>query len=118
MTDLTLISMLPTLVEERIVGRATSPSSTSIKLAESQKHERLTKVADLLEENASEPHFLLKNPKGQKIAPYLRKLGDQMGESQSLILEELKALSNHVDHIKHILKTLQEHCKNTLEILT
>ena len=88
-------------------------SSTSIKLAESQKHERLTKVADLLEENASEPHFLSKNPKGQKIAPYLRKLGDQMGESQSLILEELKALSNHVDHIKHILKTQQNYAEPT-----
>ena len=88
-------------------------STTSIKLTESLKHEQIAKVADLLEKNGDNPGFLKDDERGKQVVPYLRKLSAQMAQSQGLILEELKALTSHVDHIKHILKTQQNYAKPT-----
>ena len=88
-------------------------STTSIKLTESLKHEQIAKVADLLEKNGDNPGFLKDDERGKQVVPYLRKLSAQMAQSQGLILEELKALTSHVDHIKHILITQQNYAKPT-----
>ena len=87
-------------------------SATSMKLANSIKPEQLSKVAEILEDNAATPEFLKSDARGKQIAPYLRGLSEQISKSQSRIVEELQSLSIHVDHIKGILKTQQSYAKS------
>ncbi|MGB0372207.1 MAG: ATP-binding protein [Opitutales bacterium] len=86
-------------------------STSSLQFAESIKTQQLIKVADLLERNADNPDFLTKDERGKQLAPYIRKLGDQMSQNQERLIGELKSLNNHVGHIKEILKTQQSYAK-------
>ncbi|MEM7673693.1 MAG: ATP-binding protein [Verrucomicrobiota bacterium] len=88
-------------------------TASSLQMAESLKPPQLSKVAVLLESNAENCRFLSEDERGKKVPPYLRKLGEQMTQTQEQIVEELRALSRHVEHIKGILKTQQNYVKTT-----
>lgn len=91
-------------------------TSSALGLTESFKFSRLNKTSELLEANVSTPNFLTEDARGKNLLPYLRKLGDQMSQCKGSILDELKALDRHVNHIKEVLKTQQGHAKS-VEVL-
>jgi signal transduction histidine kinase len=69
-------------------------------------------LAGMLQEHASElPDFLTHDPQGQRVVPYLAKLGSHLEEERQVILRELELLTGHVGHIKAIVATQQDYAK-------
>ncbi|HUB81045.1 MAG TPA: ATP-binding protein [Bryobacteraceae bacterium] len=55
--------------------------------------------------------FIERDPKGQRVLPYLAKLGSHFRAERESLLSELEALSSHVGHIKQIVATQQSYAK-------
>ena len=81
------------------------------KLRESRLNNLLQLVGMLEEHSADLPQFLAADPKGQRVLPYLGKLGKHLNEERTGMLEELRLLIDHVGHIKEIVATQQNYAK-------
>jgi two-component system NtrC family sensor kinase len=74
--------------------------------------ENLVALIHMLEQHAGDlPEFLATDPKGQRVLPYLAKLGGHFQSERASMLEELESLSSHVGHIKQIVATQQSYAK-------
>lgn len=74
--------------------------------------DNLVAVIRLLQERADHlTDFLAHDPKGQRVLPYLAKLGNHFEEERRNLLTELDLLREHVDHIKRIVATQQSYAK-------
>ena len=74
--------------------------------------DNLVALIHMLEQHSGDlPEFLTADPKGQRVIPYLAKLGDHFQSERDGWLEELELLSSHVGHIKQIVATQQSYAK-------
>jgi signal transduction histidine kinase len=74
--------------------------------------ENLVAAIQMLDEHAGDlPDFLEKDPKGQRVLPYLSKLGGHFRSERDSLLTELESLASHVGHIKQIVATQQSYAK-------
>jgi len=72
----------------------------------------LVALAGMLQEHAHDlPDFLTRDPKGQRVVPYLVKLGTHLEEERQVMVRELELLTGHVGHIKEIVATQQSYAK-------
>ena len=69
-------------------------------------------LAGMLREHSSDlADFLRHDPKGQRVVPYLAKLGSHLEEERQIMLQELALLTGHIGHIKEIVATQQNYAK-------
>jgi signal transduction histidine kinase/HAMP domain-containing protein len=88
-----------------------STSLVAGKIRESRV-ENLVAAVRMLEQHAGDlPAFLEQDPKGQRVLPYLAKLGGHFCSERDSLLTELESLSSHVGHIKQIVATQQSYAK-------
>ncbi|MGA2267745.1 MAG: PAS domain-containing protein [Bryobacteraceae bacterium] len=74
--------------------------------------DNLVALIHMLEQHSGDlPEFLTTDPKGQRVIPYLAKLGGHFQSERNGWLEELELLSSHVGHIKQIVATQQSYAK-------
>ena len=74
--------------------------------------DNLVALNQIIQEHLSElPEFLIRDPKGQRVLPYLAKLGSHFQEERQVMLRELELLTGHVGHIKEIVATQQNYAK-------
>lgn len=88
-----------------------STSLVASKVRESRV-ENLAAAIQMLEQHSADlPAFLEKDPRGQRVLPYLTKLGSHFRSERDSLLSELEALSSHVGHIKQIVATQQNYAQ-------
>ncbi len=74
--------------------------------------DNLAALIQMLEQHAGAlPEFLSTDPKGQRVLPYLAKLGGHFQSEREGLLKELDLLSSHVGHVKQIVATQQSYAK-------
>jgi signal transduction histidine kinase len=88
-----------------------STSLVAGKVRESRVDNLVALVHMLEQHNGNLTEFLANNPKGQRVLPYLAKLGGHLQSERDGLLKELDLLSSHVDHIKQIVATQQNYAK-------
>jgi two-component system sensor kinase FixL len=70
----------------------------------------LARATQLLREHTADlPSFLTEDPQGQKLPAYLLALSAQLQQERDALLQEMRALSEGVDHIKSIVSMQQRH---------
>ncbi len=88
-----------------------STSLVAGKIRESRV-DNLVALIHMLEEHSGDlQEFLVKDPKGQRVIPYLAKLGGHFQSERAGVLKELELLCSHVGHIKQIVATQQSYAK-------
>jgi signal transduction histidine kinase len=98
------------------VGNVLNSVSVSATLvADKVKDSRVDKLAAVVgmfqEHSEDLEDFLRRDPKGQRVLPYLAKLGSHFEHQHRSMLTELDLLTNHVGHIKRIVATQQNYAK-------
>ena len=88
-----------------------STSLVSNKVRESRVDHLVAATRMLEQHSGSLDRFLGSDPKGQRVLPYLSKLGDHFRSERESLLKELESLSSHVGHIKQIVSTQQSYAK-------
>jgi signal transduction histidine kinase len=74
--------------------------------------DKLITVVDMLQRHAGGfDEFLRHDPKGQRVLPYLAKLGSHLHEEHLVLVGELELLTSHVGHIKQIVAAQQSYAK-------
>ncbi|AKJ00977.1 PAS domain S-box-containing protein [Archangium gephyra] len=72
----------------------------------------LDKAVELLRENASRlGAFFEEDPRGRQFPAYLAALSGQLAQERESVLEELRRLTESVDHIKSVVSMQQEHAR-------
>ena len=72
--------------------------------------EKLLVLVDMLQRHADNLEaFLSNDPKGQRVIPYLAKLGSHFGQERHLLLQELSQLTEHIQHVTEIIATQQNY---------
>lgn len=88
-----------------------STSLVAGKIRESRV-DNLVALIGMLEQHSDDVSgFLANDPKGQRVLPYLTKLGGHFKAERDGLLQELEMLSSHVGHIKQIVATQQSYAK-------
>ncbi len=88
-----------------------STSLVAGKIRESRV-DNLVALIGMLEQHSEDVSgFLTKDLKGQRVLPYLSKLGRHFKSERDALLQELEMLSSHVGHIKQIVATQQSYAK-------
>lgn len=69
----------------------------------------INRISDLLKAHEQDwMTFLSEDPKGQKILPFLTKVGPSLVVEQQTFLKELQGLQRHLSHVRHIILSHQE----------
>ncbi|HYO72209.1 MAG TPA: ATP-binding protein [Archangium sp.] len=72
----------------------------------------LEKAVELLRENGSRlGAFLEEDPRGRQFPAYLSALSGQLAQERETVLEELRRLTESVDHIKSVVSMQQQHAR-------
>jgi signal transduction histidine kinase len=75
---------------------------------------QLRGVSDLLKENQARiGDFLVDDPKGQRILPYLDKLSEHLVQERDELSNELEGLVQHVGHVKEIVAMQQTYARTS-----
>jgi signal transduction histidine kinase len=98
------------------VGNVLNSVNVSANIVASKVREsriaNVSALAGMLEEHSRElAGFLAHDPKGQRVVPYLAKLGSHLEEERQVMLQELALLTGHIGHIKEIVATQQNYAK-------
>ena len=88
-----------------------STSLVAGKVRESRVNNLVALIHMLEQHNGNLTEFLANDPKGQRVLPYLAKLGRHLQSERGGLLKELESLSSHVGHIKQIVATQQNYAK-------
>jgi signal transduction histidine kinase len=88
-----------------------SASLVAGKVRESRVDNLVALIHMLEQHNGDLPEFLANDPRGQRVLPYLAKLGGHLQSERGGMLKELELLSSHVGHIKQIVATQQNYAK-------
>jgi len=68
------------------------------------------RTAALLRDNASDlARFFSADPAGKKLPEFLGKLSERLAEEQAAVLDELRMLGSHIEHIKEIVSVQQSY---------
>jgi len=71
---------------------------------------QLNKVVDLLAEHADNlPGFFSRGKRGEQLVHFLSLVAEHLGEDRHIMLEEMTALTRHVDHVKTIVAMQQSY---------
>ena len=81
------------------------------KIREFRVDNLLTAIGMLQQHDDDMAAFLRHDPRGQRLIPYLAKLGKSLQEEREVALTELGRLEDHVGHIKTIVATQQNYAK-------
>jgi signal transduction histidine kinase len=74
--------------------------------------DNLSTAVKMLEEHTHDlSSFVEKDPKGQRVVPYLVKLAQHLQGERIQVLHELESLTEHIDHIKEVVATQQDYAK-------
>ena len=74
--------------------------------------DRLAAVVGMFQQHSGDiDDFLRRDPKGQRVLPYLAKLGNHFEQQHLSMIKELELLTDHVGHIKRIVATQQNYAK-------
>ena len=74
----------------------------------------LKKVSDMIESHLEDlGEFLQHDPQGQYIPSYLIKAGELLSSQQHVMLEQLGALAEDVDHIKNVIQMQQDYVRGS-----
>lgn len=66
------------------------------------------RMSNLLKEHDEDwMTFLSEDPKGKKIIPFLKKIGEPLLEEQQTLLKEIQGLQRHLSHVRHIILSHQ-----------
>ena len=90
-------------------------NSFNISIAQAQQHsknlkcERLMEVAEMLSASADQPDYLIDDPQGREIPPYLTAACTQMLSERDHLINELKEANRHLEHIKVIVSMQQKY---------
>jgi len=88
-----------------------STSLVAGKIRESRA-DNLVALIHMLENHSGDlSEFLAHDAKGQRVLPYLAKLGGHFQSERDGLLTELESLTSHVSHIKQIVATQQSYAK-------
>jgi len=72
----------------------------------------LERAVALLSENASRlSTFFTEDPRGQRLPSYLEALSLQLSQERATVMEEMRRLSESVDHIKSVVSMQQRHAR-------
>jgi ligand-binding sensor domain-containing protein/signal transduction histidine kinase len=72
----------------------------------------LAKLAELLRAHETDlPRYLCEDEQGRRIPGYIAQLAEQLGQQQHIVQDELKELSQNVDHIKQVVAMQQSYSK-------
>jgi signal transduction histidine kinase len=98
------------------VGNALNSVNVSASLLAAKVREsrvdNLVALIHMLEQRTGDlPEYLANDPKGQRVLPYLAKLGGHLQSEREGLLKELESLSHHVGRIKRIVATQQGYAK-------
>ena len=98
------------------VGNVLNSVNVAADLAESRVRElripQLIGAVEMLTAHQSDlAGFLGTDPAGQRVLPYLEKLGRHFAEERSRVLQEVRLVRDRVDHIKQIVSTQQNYAK-------
>jgi PAS domain S-box-containing protein len=97
------------------VGNTLNSVNISTSLLADQLHKSrvssLARVATLLREHAQDPEVFFSTEQGRKLPGYLLALSDELGKEREVLLKEVRALSESVDHIKSIVSMQQKHAR-------
>lgn len=88
-----------------------SSSLVAGKLRESRIGNLVSLIEMLRDHEHDMPVFLQSDPKGQRVVPYLMKLGSHFQQEREGLMKELELLNSHVGHIKQIVATQQSYAK-------
>jgi two-component system NtrC family sensor kinase len=91
------VNVSATVVAEKIGGLRVNHLAAAIELLE--RH------------TGSIDSFLRDDPKGQRVLPYLTKLGKNLQDEREVALAELRQLEEHIEHIKAVLSTQQKYAR-------
>jgi ligand-binding sensor domain-containing protein/signal transduction histidine kinase len=82
-----------------------------VKLRESRV-DNLASAVKMLQENAADlSGYIEKDPKGQRVLPYLSKLAQHLQTERKDVLTEVESLTGHIEHIKEIVNTQQDYAR-------
>jgi PAS domain S-box-containing protein len=74
--------------------------------------DNLVASIQLLQQHAGDlSDFVARDPKGQRVLPYLAKLGNHFREKRQDLQTELDLLREHIEHIRRIVATQQNYAK-------
>jgi len=98
------------------VGNVLNSVNVAADVAESRIRElrvdQMVGAVEMLTEHRQDlAGFLGADPAGQRLLPYLEKLGRHFQRERSGLLEEVRLVRDHVDHIKQIVSTQQNYAK-------
>ncbi len=98
------------------VGNVLNSVNVSTNLVESRTQElridHMVAAIEMLAQHRSDlPTFLDSTPAGQRVLPYLEKLGAHFTKERAAVLQEVRLLRDHVGHIKEIVATQQTYAK-------
>ncbi|MGD9850560.1 MAG: sensor histidine kinase [Nitrospirales bacterium] len=66
------------------------------------------RMSNLLKEHDEDwMTFLSEDPKGKKIIPFLKKIGEPLVEERQTLLKEIQGLQRHLSHVRHIILSHQ-----------
>jgi C4-dicarboxylate-specific signal transduction histidine kinase len=98
------------------VGNVLTSVNTSASVAKERlaamRHEQVSRLAELLEEQADLSHFLTQDERGRNVLPFLRHLGQHMQNEHQAIHQLLEEVGQHTDHIAAIIRMQQRHARN------
>jgi PAS domain S-box-containing protein len=73
----------------------------------------LSKAAELLREQAGRlPSFFAEDPRGQQLPTYLLAFSEQLTQERAALLEEVRSLSDSLEHIKAVVSMQQQHARS------
>lgn len=87
-------------------------AGVAMEIIEKSRLGGLRKVVEMLEAHEEDlPGFLLKNPKGRQIVPYLGALAEALAGEQAAMAEELGTVNANLDHVKWVIRQQQSFAK-------
>jgi PAS domain S-box-containing protein len=98
------------------VGNALNSVNVSVGVVSERVHglhvSGLSRAAALLDEHAADlGGFLSGDSRGRQLPAYLKALARRLTEERDEVLEEMRTLSQSVDHIKEVVSMQQEHAR-------
>ena len=76
--------------------------------------DNLVAVVEMLHQHQEDlAKFLRSDPKGERLLPYLAKLGRHFQDERRVLVKELELLQENIGHIKEIVATQQDYAKVT-----
>ena len=78
-------------------------------IARQLKIDNLQKVATMIAENADVSDYLVSDNKGKQIPEYLERLSSELANDQNEVIEELKSVKRHLEHVKQVVSMQQQY---------